>query len=332
MLPDLAVVTLDRKRRNFIFCPVSDGDAFDCLVIDRTYHLRAFQACTAICTSRMSIRCFQVLAEYHYFILKRCWLIPRLHTFASVLLVLEDPTVSYKPLLLLVAFLISPVASTFVDELSFDQDSLPGEQTVAGKMLENRMMALDLISHGESVGSPESILVGVQILHQNPVVPAKKTPSLVADEDVAELKSLIDSAVALRPDDKILGELAARVRAELDEKSRGLAGGPKRWTVTIKKGEHFLLDPRLVYDVQQEAIVSARVIRDTAGTGDGRQSNSTVGITVARDGSAKEFYTRSVARNKTQVRWNSGPYKAGWYVKIHHLSGPDEARVVIETN
>ena len=192
-------------------------------------------------------------------------------------------------------------------------------------------MAQSLIEHGKVTSSPESILVGVQILHQNPVIDAKMNAldQELIDSERATLTSLVEVAIEMRPEDKILAELAARVRVELDDKSRGLAGGPRQWTVKIKKGGIFLLDPRLVYDVQQEAIVASRVVS----SGDRPQEgNSTVRITVARDGSAKSLYTRSVAKNKTQVRWNSGPYQAGWYVKIHNLSGPDEATVVIETN
>jgi len=236
----------------------------------------------------------------------------------------------YKSMFLIVALLLGTLSASVEDSLPFDANALPGEPTVAGQMLEKRILAQSLIEHGQAMSSPESILVGVQILHQNPVVDARSKPETkMADADTAELSDLVEIAVSMRPDDKILAALAARIRSELEEKSRGLAGGPKRWTVTIKKGEHFLLDPRLVYDVQQEAIVSARVVSSAENTQEG---SSTLGITVARDGSAKALYTRSVAKNKTQVRWNSGPYKAGWYVKIHHLSGPDEATIVIETN
>ena len=238
---------------------------------------------------------------------------------------------SYKFSILFCTLLFGSVAASTLDEGSFEAESLPGEVTAAGQMLEKRIMAQSLIEHGKANSSPESVLVGVQILHQNPVIDAKKNApdQELIDNERATLTSLVEAAIEMRPEDKILAELAARVRTELEDKSRGLAGGPRQWTVKIKKGEFYLLDPRLVYDVQQEAIVAARVVS----SGDRPQEgNTTVGITVARDGSAKSLYTRSVAKNKTQVRWNSGPYKAGWFVKIHNLSGPDEATVVIETN
>lgn len=235
-----------------------------------------------------------------------------------------------KALILMCTVLFGSVASSAVDEQPFESEALPGEATAAGQMLEKRIMAQNLIEHGKTNSSPESILVGVQILHQNPVVAAKNgVDQKLMDTENLELNRLIDAAMEMRPEDKLLSEMAARVRSELEEKSRGLAGGPKQWTVKIKKGDHFLLDPRLVYDVQQEAIVSARVVAAGDAAEEGK---STVGITVARDGSGKSLYTRAVARNKTLVRWNSGPYKAGWYVKIHNLSGPDEATIVIETN
>jgi len=243
---------------------------------------------------------------------------------------LEVLSLRQNSLILICTLLFGSAVSLALDEQPFDVETLPGEMTATGKMLEKRIMAQALIDHGKANSSPESILVGVQILHQNPVVDGKNTvdQKLIVAE-TSELKSLVDTALEMRQDDSILAEQAARVRAELEEKSRGLAGGPKQWTVKIKKGGYYLLDPRLVYDVQQEAIVSARL----AAVGDNSQErSSTVGITVARDGSAKSLYTRSVARNKTQVRWNSGPYKSGWFVKIHHLSGPDEATFVIETN
>lgn len=236
----------------------------------------------------------------------------------------------YRTLILIGTVLFGSVASSALDERPFDAETLPGEETIAGKMLEKRILAQALIDHGKMNSSPESILVGVQILHQNPVVNGKDAldqKSMEAEND--ELASLVEAAVEMRPDDRLLADLASRVKVELEEKSRGLAGGPKQWTVKIKKGGYYLLDPKLVYDVQQEAIVSARVVSSGENSTD---IPSTVGITVARDGSAKAFYTRSVAKNRTQVRWNSGPYKAGWYVKIHHLSGADEATIVIETN
>ena len=236
----------------------------------------------------------------------------------------------YKSLILVCTLLVGSVASSALDERSFEEASFPGAETPAGKMLEKRIMAQALIDHGMDTSSPEAILVGVRILHENPVVNAQNAADQKSSEDqIQELKGLVEKAVEMRPDDKILAELASRIGSELEEKTRGLAGGPKRWTVNIKKGEYYLLDPRLVYDVQQEAIVSARVV---ASAENPQERDATVGITVARDGSAKSLYTRSVAKNKTQVRWNSGPYKAGWYVKIHHLSGPDETNVVIETN
>ncbi|MFO1002096.1 MAG: hypothetical protein U0936_17310 [Planctomycetaceae bacterium] len=243
---------------------------------------------------------------------------------------LEDLAVKHKALLLMCTIVFGSAASSAADEQVFESDALPGESTTAGQMLEKRIMAQTLIDHGKTSSSPESILVGVQILHQNPVVDAKNgVDQKLTDTENLELNRLIDAAIEMRPEDKLLSEMATRVRSELEEKSRGLAGGPKQWTVKIRKGDHFLLDPRLVYDVQQEAIVSARVVS----TGDNADdSKSTVGITVARDGSGKSLYTRSVAKQKTQARWNSGPYKAGWYVKIHNLSGPDEATIVIETN
>ena len=236
----------------------------------------------------------------------------------------------YKSLILVCTLLVGSVASSKLDERPFEEDTFPGAETPAGKMLEKRIMAQALIDHGVATSAPEAILVGVQILHQNPVVSAQDASDQKSSEDQnLELKGLVEKAVEMRPDDKILAELASRVGSELEEKSRGLAGGPKRWTVNIKKGEYYLLDPRLVYDVQQEAIVSARVV---AAADKAEERDSTVGITVARDGSGKAIYTRSVAKQKTLVRWNSGPYKAGWYVKIHNLSGPEVATVVIETN
>ena len=131
----------------------------------------------------------------------------------------------YKSLILVCTLLVGSVASSALDERPFEEASFPGAETPAGKMLEKRIMAQALIDHGMDTSSPEAILVGVRILHENPVVNAQNAADQKSSEDqIQELKGLVEKAVEMRPDDKILAELASRIGSELEEKTRGLAG------------------------------------------------------------------------------------------------------------
>ena len=124
---------------------------------------------------------------------------------------LENRPVSHKSLILVCTLLVGSVASSALDERPFEEDSFPGMETPAGKMLEKRIMAQALIDHGVTELSPESILVGVQILHQNPVANAQpRSDQKSSVDEILDLKGLVELAIEMRPDDKILVELASQ--------------------------------------------------------------------------------------------------------------------------
>ena len=201
-----------------------------------------------------------------------------------------------------------------------DVDAL-GKSTKAGQMLEDRLMARTLLDYGSRAKSPESILTAIQILHRNPVNPVKKGNQAKSQDsdDTEALLELVDRAKNMRRGDKTLAAFADRVADELEEGSRGLAGGPKRWAANIPKGGSFLLDPRLVYNRNEKAMVTVHA------------PDSVLGISVIRGDQRRET-VRSVGRASARVIWNSGIYTTGWNVKIYKLSGPDNTPVIIETN
>lgn len=196
-----------------------------------------------------------------------------------------------------------------------------GKETKAGKMLANREMARQLIEYGQATDSPESIILGIQILHRNPVT------AVVEDKEAhnAEIEArieMIGAALDLRPDDEGLALMAERVASELEESTRGLAGGPKSWTVTIPKGKYYQLDPRLVYNAQEAAII-------TAYAADG--AKIMLGGSIRRY-DQRNIMRRTVGRGKVVIQWNSGIYTTGWDCRIYNLSGPNNQVVTIETN
>jgi len=208
---------------------------------------------------------------------------------------------------------------TDADELQAllkDAESIPKE-TKAGRMLVDRAMAQSMIEYGRRAKSPECILLGVEILHKTPVTIKKG----VGTDETAELEKLIEQAVEMRPDDETLIELAERVTESLEEATRGLAGGPQQWNVSIKAKGYYQLDPRLVYNAQEKAIV-------TATTND---PGVMLGASVRRGDQRKEL-TRSVGRGKVKVEWNSGIVTTGWDVRIWNLTGRDGLVVKVETN
>ena len=197
--------------------------------------------------------------------------------------------------------------------------------TQAGKMIANRELAREMIRYGRENDNPESIIIGVQILVRNPVTPAsKKLTQEQKDAHNAGLEELLDlvgAAVELREDDESLLLLAERVAGELDESKRGLAGGPKSWVIKVDKGKHYQLDPRLVYNAQEAAIITAYA----------KDPKAMLGGSVRRFDEKKET-KRSVGRGKVKVEWNSGNNTTGWDCRIYNLSGPDGLEVTVETN
>ena len=214
----------------------------------------------------------------------------------------------------------SSVYSDDADELAAlltDVDQLP-KMSSAGRIVLDREMARAMIEYGRRTKTPEVIIFGVQILAQNPVNHVVENDEIM-DRDKAELTATIQQAVDMRDEDETLIELSERAADLLDEKTRGLAGGPRRWTVTIDKGKYYQLDPRLVYHAQQRAIVTAFA------------HDVMLGASVRRSDQRKEL-KRSVGSDKVKVAWNSGIHTSGWDVRIYNLNGPDNLRVQVETN
>jgi hypothetical protein len=207
---------------------------------------------------------------------------------------------------------------TDADELQAllkDAESLPKE-TKAGRMVADRTMAQSMIEYGLRNNSPEVILLAVEILHKTPVTIKKGE----GEDETAELEKLIEQAVEMRPDDEMLIVMAERVVDSLEEATRGLAGGPQAWTVKIKKRGYYQLDPRLIYNAQEKAIVTATT-----------DPGVMLGASVRRGDQRKEL-TRSVGRGKVQVEWNSGITTTGWDVRIWNLTGKDGQVVKVVTN
>lgn len=190
-------------------------------------------------------------------------------------------------------------------------------ETKGGRMVEDRVMARSMIEYGRREKNPEVILLAVEILHKNPVTSVK------GDADTKEsLQKLIAEAVAMRPEDEMLKERAELATETLDENTRGLAGGPRSWTVTLaKKGDYYQLDPRLVYNAHEKAVVTAY----------SEDPNVMLGASVRRGDQTKEI-TRGVGRGKVSVEWNAGITTTGWDVRVYSLSENTEIQVKVETN
>lgn len=205
-----------------------------------------------------------------------------------------------------------------------EAEKVAAKETKAGKMVTNRNMARALLEYGMDTENPEAIILAIQILHRNPVTAVKEDKE-AHNAEIEERIELIGAAVELRPDDEGLLIMAERVAGELEESTRGLAGGPKSWTVTIPKGKYYQLDPRLVYNAQEAAIITAYPA-DPAAAGK-----------VMLGGSVRRYDQRTILRKtvgkgKVVVNWNSGIYTTGWDCRIYNLNGPDDLVVKIETN
>ena len=186
-------------------------------------------------------------------------------------------------------------------------------------------MARNMIDYGLRVNSPESIITGVQILVRNPVTPAGKLTQEQKDAHNGQLKKLeeyLGMAVDMRSEDEALLAYAERVAGEIEESTRGLAGGPKSWVVQIDKGEYFQLDPRLVYNSQEVAIVTAYAGKP--------EDKIMLGATVRHESQNKK--NKAAGPHRIRINWNSGPITSGWDCRIYNLTGPDGLEVVIETN
>ena len=196
-------------------------------------------------------------------------------------------------------------------------------QTKAGQMLANREMARQIVSYGLKNSNPEAIIVGVQILHENPTKSAQKQEG-AANADVEHGMQLIEKAVSLRENDESLLVLAERVADELQESTRGLAGGPKSWIVEIPKRGYYQLDPRLVYNSHEAAII-------TAFPNDKDNAGVMLGGSVRREDQRKVM-KKTAGRGKVIVQWNSGIHTTGWDCRIYNLNGPDKMKVRVESN
>lgn len=198
-----------------------------------------------------------------------------------------------------------------------------GKETPLGQTLEDRILGRSLVEYGLRANTPEAIVSGVQVLVDNPAAPVAESEVKIdeaADDERDQLLEYLEQARAMRPADETLGELVARAEDLVREKKRGLAGGPKRWQVTLDKGDYYGLDPRLIYNAQEKAIVHAYCSDD-----------ATLGIRVRRS-DQRNYVTQAVSRKDVTATWNSGIYTSGWVVRIYNLSGPDKLAVVIETN
>ena len=136
-----------------------------------------------------------------------------------------------------------------------------------------------------------------------------------------DLDKIVVEAVEMRPDDESLLQLAERVQEALEEKTRGLAGGPKQWVVEIKPKEYYQLDPRLIYNAHEKAIIAA----ESADPG------VVLGASVRRSDIRKET-TRGVGKGKVHVQWNAGLHTSGWDVRVYNLTGKTPVKVRVTTN
>lgn len=207
------------------------------------------------------------------------------------------------------------------------EQALEVKQTKAGRMLADRLLAKKMIEYGERENNPESIITGVQILVRNPTTPARTLTQNERDAhnaDLVALEELIGIAVDMRPEDEGLLAMAERVAGELDESTRGLAGGPKKWVVEIKKGKYFRLDPTLTYNAQEQAIITATI--DTK-----KYPKVMLGANVRRVDQAKVI-KKAAGRGKVAIDWNAGVKTSGWDCRIYNLNGPAVLKVTVVTN
>ncbi len=222
----------------------------------------------------------------------------------------------------LTAILLSPIALLADEDSDADLKALQAaaeavpKETKGGRMVEDRAMAQSMIEYGRRAKNPEVMLLAVEILHKNPVTAVKGESN-----DAEELEELINEAVAMRPEDETLIERAEMALETLEETTRGLAGGPRTWVVAIDKGKYYQLDPRLVYNAHEKAIVVAYA----------KAPSAMLGGSVRR-GDQRSELTRGVGKGKVQVEWNAGITTTGWDVRIYNLSGADGMQVKVETN
>lgn len=195
-----------------------------------------------------------------------------------------------------------------------------GTVTEAGQSLQDRILGRSLIDYGLRSRAPEAIVSGVQILARNPVRSAQGNEEESDRAEKGRLSDYLQRARDMAPADAILAELITRAEERLEERPRGMAGGPKRWVVKIDKGKYYEIDPRLSYNVQEMAVVHAFA-----------SPSATLGIRVRRS-DLRNDVARSVARERVTATWNSGIFSKGWLVRIYNLAGPDELEVVVETN
>lgn len=223
----------------------------------------------------------------------------------------------HLPLIALAFALCAPVYAQDDELAGLEKTAaaLPKE-TKAGQMVADLSLARSMLDYGRRTKNPEMMLLATEILHKTPVETVKGD----TDGD-DELSEIVLEAVKMRPEDESLLQLAERVQETLEEKTRGLAGGPKRWIVEIEPKGYYQLDPRLVYNAQEKAIISAR----------SKDPSVTLGASVRR-GDARNLIARGVGKGRVQVQWNSGITTTGWDVRIYNLSSKAPMSVEVTTN
>ncbi len=215
---------------------------------------------------------------------------------------------------------VEPAEESDLTALMAEAESAEAKETEKGRKVADRELGWKLIEYGqrEDHPSPEAIILGVQILHRNPV--ESKTEDGEGGEK-EELITMVEEAADMRPDDETLLVMAENVLDALDESSRGLAGGPQQWIITVDRGKYYQLDPRLVYNAQEAAIITAYA----------EDPKAMLGATVRRYDQRK-IMKRTAGRGKVRIEWNSGIFTTGWDCRIYNMTGPDGMKLRVETN